>query len=88
MAILGHLQDDENDEKVSQVFEFIEFSSYVALISDDWSETDYFFTVEAKGIFKETMTNTYGHMINSVEKYFWGKYLQKLRSKKSNQKQF
>ena len=40
VTILGHLQDDENDEKASQVFEFIEFPSYVALISDDWSETD------------------------------------------------
>lgn len=34
------------------------------------------------------MTNTYGHTMDSVEKYFWGKYLPKLRFKKSNKKQF
>ena len=32
------LQDDENSEQASQVFEFIEIPSYVALISDDSSE--------------------------------------------------
>ena len=34
------------------------------------------------------MTDTYGHTLNSGEKYFWGKYLQKVRSRKSNKKQF
>ena len=42
------LQDDENGEKASQVFEFIEIPSYVALISDDSSEPVYFVKVEAK----------------------------------------
>ena len=35
VTILGHLQDDENDKKASQVFELNEFPSSVALISDD-----------------------------------------------------
>ena len=34
------------------------------------------------------MTDTYGHTLNSGKKYFWGKYLQKVRSRKSNKKQF
>ena len=34
------------------------------------------------------MTNTYGHTLNSGEKYFLGKYLQQVRSRKSNRKQF
>ena len=34
------------------------------------------------------MTDTYDHQLNSGEKYFWGKYLQKIRSRKSNKKHF
>ena len=34
------------------------------------------------------MTDTYGHTLNSREKYFGGKYLQKVQSRKSNKKQF
>ena len=34
------------------------------------------------------MTDTYGHTLNSGEKYFWGKYLQKVRPRKSNKNQF
>ena len=82
------LQDDENGEEASQVFEFIEIPSYVALISDDSSEPVYFVKVEAKANCEEIMTDTYGHTLNSGEKYFWEKYLQKLRSRKSNKKQF
>ena len=76
------------DEEASQVFEFIEIPSYVALISDDSSEPVYFVKVEAKGICEEIMTDTYGHTLNSGEKYFRGKYLQKVQSRKSNKKQF
>ena len=82
------LQDDENGKEASQVFEFIEILSYVALISDDLSEPVQFVKVEAKGICEEIMTDTYGHTSNSGEKYFRGKYLQKVRSRKSNKNQF
>ena len=34
------------------------------------------------------MTDTYGHTLNSGEKYFRGKYLQKVRARRSNKKQF
>ena len=34
------------------------------------------------------MADTYGHTLNSGNKYFPGKYLQKVRSRKSNKKQF
>ena len=34
------------------------------------------------------MPDTYGHTLNSREKHFWGKYLQNVRSRKSNKKQF
>ena len=34
------------------------------------------------------MTDTYGRTFNSGEKYFRGRYLQKVRSRKSNKKQF
>ena len=33
------------------------------------------------------MTDTYGYTLNLGEKYFRGKYLQKVRSRKSNKKQ-
>ena len=33
------------------------------------------------------MTDTYGHRLNSGEKYFRGKYLQMVRSRMSNKKQ-
>ena len=33
------------------------------------------------------MTDTYGHTLSSEEKYFRGKYLQKVRSRKSNKNQ-
>ena len=32
------------------------------------------------------MTDTNGHALYSGEKYFWEKYLQKIRSRKSNKK--
>ena len=34
------------------------------------------------------MIDTYGHTLNSGEKYFWGKHLLKVRSGKSDKKQF
>ena len=40
-------------------------------------ETVYFVKLEAKGICEEIMTDTYGRTLNSEEKYFWGKYLQR-----------
>ena len=33
------------------------------------------------------MTDTYGYTLNLGEKYFRGKYLQEVRSRKSNKKQ-
>ena len=67
------LQDDENGKEVSQVFEFIEIPSYAALISDDLSEPVQFVKIETKEICEEIMTDTYGHALNSREKYFRGK---------------
>ena len=46
-------QDDENGEEASQVLEFIEILSYVALISDNSSEPAYFVKVEAKADYGE-----------------------------------
>ena len=82
------LQDVENGQEASQVFEFNEVPFYVALISDNSSEPVYFVKVEAKEICEEIITGAYGHTINSGEKYFRGKYLQNERSRKSNKKQF
>ena len=82
------LQDDKNDKKPSQVFEIVQIPSYVALISDNSSEPVYFVKVEAKGICEKITTNTYGHTLSSGEKYFRGKFLRKVRSRKSNKKQF
>ena len=45
----------------------------------DLSEPVYFVKEEAKGICEEIMTDTYGHTLNSVKKYFRGKYLRQLR---------
>ena len=72
------LQDDENGEEASQVFEFIKIPSYGALISDDSSKPVYFVKVEAKANCEEIIPDTYGHTLNSGEKYFRGKYFQKL----------
>ena len=68
--------------------QFIEIPSYVALISDDSSEPVYFVRVEAKGICEEIMTDAYGHTLILGKKYFPEKYLQNVRSRKSNKKQF
>ena len=54
----------------------------------DSSEPAYFVKVETKGIYEEIMSDTYGHTVNSGEKYFWGKNLRKVPSLKSNKKQF
>ena len=58
-------------------------SNVPSLNQYDSSEPVYFVKVEAEGICKEIMTNTYGHTLNSGEKCFRGKYLQKVRSRKS-----
>ena len=47
--------------------------------STDPPEPVHFIKVEAKGICEEVMTDTYGHMLNSGEKYFRENYLQKMR---------
>ena len=57
-------------------------SNVPSLNQYDSSEPVYFVKVEAEGICKEIMTNTYGHALNSGEKCFRGKYLQKVRSRK------
>ena len=44
----------------------------------DSSEPAYFYKVEAKGIYEEIITDTYGHMLNSKENYFLEKYLPKV----------
>ena len=64
------LQDDENGENASKIFEFVEIPSYVALISDNSSEPFYFVKLEAKGIFEKIMTDTYGHTLSSGQKHF------------------
>ena len=61
------LQDYETGEKASQVFEFVEIPSSVALISDNSSEPAYFVKVEAKGICEKIMTDAYGTTKNIFE---------------------
>ena len=62
-------------------------SNVSSLNQDDLSGLIYFVKVEAKGICEEIMTDNYDHTLNSGKKYFWGEYLQKVRSRKSNKKQ-
>ena len=70
------------------------FALYEAIIiykqcnSFDSSEPVYFAVVEAKRSCEEIMTDTYGHKLNSGEKYFRGEYLHKVRSSKSSKKHF
>lgn len=63
-------------------------SNLSSLNQYDSSETIYFVKVEAKEMYEEIMADTYGHTLNSEEKYFRGKYLQKVRQRKSSKKQF
>ena len=63
-------------------------SNAYSLNQYDSSEPVYFAKVESKGICEEIMAGTGGHTLNSGEKNFWGKNLHKVRSRKSNKKQF
>ena len=79
MTILGYKM--MKVARKHQVFEFIEIPSCVALISDDLSEPVCLIKVETKANCEEIMTDTYGHTLNSGQKYFLRKYLQKVRSR-------
>ena len=63
-------------------------SNAFSLNQYDSSEPVYFAVVEAKRSCEEIMTDTYGHKLNSGEKYFRGEYLHKVRSSKSSKKHF
>ena len=58
-------------------------SNAFSLNQCDSSEPVYFAVVEAKRSCEEIMTDTYGHKLNSGEKYFRG-----VRSSKSSKKHF
>ena len=57
-------------------------------ISHISSSNQYDWSLEAKGICDEIMNDTHSHMLYSAETNFLGKYLQKVRPKESNKKQF
>ena len=63
-------------------------SNFSSLNQSDSSEPVYFVKVEAKEICEEIMADNFGYTLNSGEKYFRGKYLQNVRSRKLNKKQF
>ena len=63
-------------------------SNFSSLNQYESSEPVYFVKVEAKEICEEIMADTFDYTLNSGEKYFRGKYLQNVRSRKSNKKQF
>ena len=82
------LQDNENGEEASQIFEFIEIPSYVSLISDNSSEPVYFVKVEAKGNREKIMPVLMVARYIQERNIFGVKDLQKVPSRKSNKKQF
>ena len=83
-------EDCELDEvnHDSQIYEFVDVASYIALASYSTNEPIYIIQVSEKGEATEKLTDRYGHVIMPGEKYFKGKYLQQTRSRVMNIKQF
>ena len=63
-------------------------SNFFSINQYDLSESAWFVEVESKGICEKIMIDTKFHILNSWGKHFRVKYLQKVRSRKSNKKQF
>ena len=82
------LVDDESNKDPSQVFGFVDVASFVALVMSSSTELVYFVKIEKKGISKKMLRDCYGHTVLDGEMFFTGKYLQKIRLKKPNKKQF
>ena len=82
------LADAGADEKEnsSQVFEFIDVPSYVALLSCSMNEPVYFVLIQEKGKAGETLRDW--DIVSLKEKciYFNGRYLQKIRSRNAQKK--
>ena len=80
--------DEENTESGSQMFEFVDVSSFVAVVSCITSEPVYIIQIEEKGVAHTALEDRYGHVILPGELYLKGHNLELSRSKRINFKQF
>ena len=80
-------EDFDNEDKISQIDEFIEVSAFVALLSFNTVEPFFVLKVLSKGKADETLRDRYGNVILQGEYYLKGVYLQKARSKDSKKEE-
>ena len=70
------------------IFDFLEISSYVTLISGRSIELLFFVLVKQKWIAKELLRDCFDPVINIGYIFFRGNYLKLVRSRNSNMKQY
>ena len=88
----GDFNDDYEDEdqidKTDQIFNFVDVPSFVSLFSGSPNEPLYFVKVIGKGIASENLSDAYGHVVSSGEKFFKGFYMKLGRSKTASKKKY
>ena len=64
-------EDFENEDKLSELFEFVSLSSYVALISGITAEPPYIIKIVDKARASQKIHNKYDHVIFSLVSSIW-----------------
>ena len=72
----------------SYILEFVDVSSFVAVLSNNLNKPVYFIKVEEKGIAECELRDRFGHVVLVGEPYFKGNYLQKIHSRNISKFQF
>ena len=86
----NYLFADENEElnKEEQIFDFAEIQSYVTLFTGVNTEPLYFLKVKEKRISDGMITDTWGHVVLPVARYFKRNYLKPVCSTNMSFKKF
>ena len=80
--------EDEELNKEEQIFDFVEIPSYVMLFTGVNTEPLYFLKVKEKRISDGMITDTWGHVVLPVARYFKRNYLKPVCSTNMSFKKF
>ena len=73
-----HCDKDVTDKKIGHIFEFVEVSSFAAVLSSNFKKSIIFIKIEGKGVTENELRDLLGHVDFQGEWYFRGNYLKEL----------
>lgn len=80
----GEFSADNED----QIFDLVATPSFVTVFTGVSAEPLYFLKISEKGVSSDAISDTWGHVIPSGQKYFKGNYLKTVRSRNISFKKF